>query len=126
MNDYKFKTRRLDDNGDIMLSGDMWIYDIEAVAQTVQTRLKLFSKEFWRDINEGVPWISKILNKNGLNNTLQAKNSIIKNRILETKHVLSILSFDSSFDYNSRKLTITVSLITDFGQTQPLTTSTTA
>ena len=111
----KYKTRKLDGNGDFVISGEVWIYDIEAITQTIDTRLKLFSAEYWRDVSEGTPWISSILGKNNSKNTLQSKSLLLKNRILNTEGVLSILSWSSDFDYTFRKLTITATILTEYG-----------
>ena len=43
------RVRRLID-GDIATSGVIWLYDRDAVAQTISTRLKLFLGEYFRDI----------------------------------------------------------------------------
>lgn len=111
----KFRTRRLDSNGDIVTSGSIWVYDLEAVAQTIETRLRLFSGEYWRDVTEGTPWVDRILSKNNQSNTVQAKITLIKNRILNTEHVLSIVSWSSDFSYQDRKLSVVATVITDFG-----------
>ena len=111
----KFRTRKLDDNGDFTISGSVWIYDIDAVAQTIDTRLKLFSGEFWRDVTEGTPWIERILTKNNRTNTIQSKISIIKNRILNTGGVVSILEWNTDFSYQDRKLSVQATILTEFG-----------
>ena len=111
----KFRTRKLDDNGDFTISGSVWIYDIEAVAQTIDTRLKLFSGEFWRDVTEGTPWIESILTKNNRTNTIQSKISILKNRILNTGGVVSILEWNTDFSYQDRKLSVQATILTEFG-----------
>ena len=111
----KYRTRRLDENGDIVTSGDVWIYDIEAVAQTINTRLNLFAGEFWRDVTEGVPWITDILGKNNNRNTLQSKATILRNRILNTEGVISILEWSSDFTYTDRVFSINATVLTEFG-----------
>ena len=111
----KFRTRKLDDNGDFTISGSVWIYDIDAVAQTIDTRLKLFSGEFWRDVTEGTPWIESILTKNNRTNTIQSKISILKNRILNTGGVVSILEWNTDFSYQDRKLSVQATILTEFG-----------
>lgn len=115
---YKYRTRKLDENGDIATSGTVWIYDIDAVAQTIETRLRLFAGEFWRDVTEGTPWIESILTKNNQRNTIQSKLSIIKSRILNTDGVVSIVDWQSDFSYQDRKLSITATILTEFGLTQ--------
>lgn len=111
----KFRTRKLDSNGDIATSGVVWIYDLEAVAQTIETRLRLFSGEYWRDVTDGTPWIERILSKNNQTNTLQAKTALIKSRILNTEHVISILAWEADFSYTDRKYSVNATILTDFG-----------
>lgn len=111
----KYRTRKLDSNGDPVISGTVWLYDIDAIAQTIQTRLNLFSGEFWRDVTEGTPWIGSILGKNNAQKTVQAKASILKSRILDTDGVLSILEWENDFDYSDRKFTVTATVLTEYG-----------
>lgn len=111
----KYRTRRLDSNGNPVISGKVWIYDIEAVAQTIDTRLKLFAGEYWRDVTDGTPWIDKILTKNNRTNTLQSKISILKERILQTSGVISILEWTTDFNYTSRNLSVIATVLTEFG-----------
>ena len=117
MADYKYTVRKLDENGDMCLSGSVWLYDIDAVTQTINTRLKLFSKEYWRDVSEGTPWLKEILGKTNSQNTLSYKENLIKDRMLGTFGVLSILEWSSDFDNSSRKLSIKASILTEFGAT---------
>lgn len=111
----KYRTRRLDSNGDPVISGKVWIYDIEAVAQTIDTRLKLFAGEYWRDVTDGTPWIENILTKNNRTNTLQSKITILKERILQTGGVISILEWTTDFSYTSRNLSVIATVLTEFG-----------
>ena len=110
----KYRTRRLEE-GSPVLSGNVWIYDIEAIAQTINTRLNLFSGEFWRDVSEGTPWISDILGKNTRSKTLQSKSTILKDRILNTDGVISILEWSSDFSYTDRKFSVNATVLTEFG-----------
>lgn len=112
---YKYRTRKLDDNGDFVISGTVWLYDVDAIEQTINTRLKLFSSEYWRDVSDGTPWITSILGKNNSTNTLQSKSVLLKNRILNTDGVVSILDWTSDFDYTTRKFTITATILTEYG-----------
>ena len=111
----KYRTRRLDGNGNPVISGKVWIYDIEAVAQTIDTRLKLFAGEYWRDVTDGTPWIENILTKNNRTNTLQSKITILKDRILQTGGVISILEWTTDFNYTSRNLSVIATVLTEFG-----------
>lgn len=111
----KYRTRRLDENGDPVISGKVWIYDVDAVAQTIDTRLKLFAGEYWRDVTDGTPWIDRILTKNNRTNTLQSKIAILKERILQTGGVISILEWTTDFNYTSRNLSVIATVLTEFG-----------
>ena len=113
----KHRTRRLDENGEPVISGKVWIYDIEAVAQTIDTRLKLFAGEYWRDVTDGTPWIDRMLTKNNRTNTLPSKITILKDRILQTEGVISILSWKTDFNYQDRRLIINADILTEFGVT---------
>lgn len=115
MADYTYRVRKLDDDGDISFSGTTWLYDIEAIEQTIKTRLNLISKEYWRNVSDGTPWFSSILGKVNSQSTVAAKEQIIKERILETFGVLSIASWDSDFDRSGRKISITAQIITEVG-----------
>lgn len=111
----QYRTRKLDENGDPVISGQVWIYDIEAIAQTINTRLNLFSGEFWRDVTEGTPWIGRILGKNNSTNTLQSKSTILKNIIRNTQGVISILEWSSDFSYTDRKFSVNATVLTEYG-----------
>ena len=111
----QYRTRKLDKNGDPVISGQVWIYDIEAIAQTINTRLNLFSGEFWRDVTEGTPWIGRILGKNNSTNTLQSKSTILKNIIRNTQGVISILEWSSDFSYTDRKFSVNATVLTEYG-----------
>lgn len=110
-----FRTRALDDDGDIVTSGEVWIYGVYAVAQTIRTRLMLYMGENWRDASDGTPWIQKILGKNNNKNNILSKQAILKKRILETDYVLSIPSWSYDFDYSTRTMSITATIVTEFG-----------
>ncbi len=115
MANYKQRVRRLDANGDIIMSGNAWLYDIDAVAQTIKTRLNLFSKEYWRDVSEGTPWLKSILGKTNNSNTLAQKERLLKNRIITTEGVISISEWNSDFSYPDRKLSVDATVLTEFG-----------
>lgn len=98
--------------GDITTSGQQFITGTEEVAQTVKTRLRLFLGEYFRDINDGVPWWESILGKDG---TLSSKEAIIKNRIIRTPGVIRLVSFSTTFDLPTRVYTIKAGILTQSG-----------
>lgn len=106
--------RRLDANGDFMLTGTGADYHRNtpaAVAQCVATRLKLFAGEYFLDLNEGTPWKTGVLGKG----TRDTYTQVIKDRILGTPGVTEIVSFSSSIDPTERSLTVEVTINTLYG-----------
>lgn len=98
--------------GDIVTSGVQFLTGQEEIAQTIRTRLKLFTGEYFRDINDGTPWFELILIKSS---TLSQKDSAIKRRIAETEGVTQILSYNTDYGIDSRTYTVTCEVATVFG-----------
>ena len=112
--------RKLDPvTGDIVTSGDQFINGREEIAQTIQTRLRLFSGEYFRDITIGTPWFDKILTKQG---TASSKDAIIKNVIARTPGVVRLTSYNTDFNIDIRQYAISVGVLTTFGEVTFLTT----
>lgn len=106
--------RLLDSDGDIATSGRQFTTEVEEVAQTVKTRLRLFLGEYFRDVTDGTPWWESILGKEG---TLSSKEAIIKNRIIRTEGVTQLIEFNTDFDINTRAYTVTAGILTQYGST---------
>jgi len=107
--------RQLQADGDITTSGQQFTDEINEVAQTVTTRLKLFLGEYFRDITDGTPWFEQVMNKAS---SLSAKEAAIKNRIIRTDGVLQLTSFETNFDLPTRTYTVNAGILTPFGATQ--------
>jgi hypothetical protein len=107
--------RALDENGDIKTSGVQFISGQDEIAQTITTRLKLFSGEYFRNITDGTPWFDIILPKN---TSLSLKDSFIKSRIAETNGVRGLLSYSSNYDIDLRKYSVSSEVLTEFGVLQ--------
>jgi hypothetical protein len=108
------KVRMLDDDGDYRLGhGTSDFYDdaAEGVAQNVRTRLALWRGQWFLNTEEGTPWLQEIL---GYRN---AADAIIKARILGTPGVTEIESFESVFDPDERRLSVTATINTVYGKT---------
>jgi hypothetical protein len=86
----------------------------ECVAQAVQTRLLLYLGEWFLDTTDGTPWFQNIVGKQYNNNN---PDVYVKQRILGTPNVTSILSFNSSFNGKTRSYTMTAVIITAYGNT---------
>ena len=106
-------TVRRIDGDDISTSGTQFLTEREEVAQTISTRLNLFLGEYFRDINEGMPWFQSIIPKN---TSLDTKEAIIKRHVLQTPDVVRWLEFQTDYSVDLRKYTVTGSVLTTFGQ----------
>lgn len=104
--------RRIQDDGDIATSGTQFLTDAEEIAQTIKTRLKLFSGEYFRNILDGTAWFEVVLGKG---QPLELKEAVIKRRIIQTQGVASIFKFDADFDLNPRQYSISAGVVTPFG-----------
>lgn len=78
------------------------------VGQKVRTRLLLWEGEWFLDRTEGTPWLQQIVGKNK-NPTYDLA---IQQRILETSGVKSIESYSSSVDGITRRLSVSVTIVT--------------
>lgn len=106
--------RKLDASGDYTLGGGgaFLVNTPEAVAQAVLTRLRLWRGEWFIDITDGTPWATDVLGK-----VRQGRNpdAVIKQRILGTEGVTEITSYSSTFDGDTRKLSVTATINTTYG-----------
>jgi hypothetical protein len=113
--------RKEDANGDYVFGNqgaDFYRDQPEAVAQAVKTRLGLYTGEWFLDTTDGTPWRTEVLGKY----TKDTYDAIIKARILDTQGVDEILAYSSSFDGNTRVLSISATINTIYGQTPVATT----
>jgi len=101
-----------DDTGDIVTSGQQFIYTRDEIAQTVKTRLSLFLGEYFRDILDGTPWYEQILGKFS---SLDTVESVLRVRIATSPGVIRLTSFTSDFDINSRTYSVTAGILSVFG-----------
>lgn len=106
--------RKLDANGDYVFGhqqADFYRDQPEAAAQAVQTRLGLFTGEWFLDTTEGTPWRTDVLGKY----TQNVYDATLKARILETDGVKSIDAYASTLDRQSRRLTVSATISTIYG-----------
>jgi hypothetical protein len=109
--------RRLDENNDYTFGrgrGD-YISDIDAVAQIIKTRLRLFLKEWWEDQADGLPLFQDILTY-GFKK--EKADQIIAERVLGSPYVNSITSLSSNYNGDTRRYSIIIEVDTDFGVLQ--------
>jgi len=108
--------RKQDADGDYTWGhqdGDFYRDQAEAVAQAVQTRLRLTLGEWFLDVTDGTPWNTQVLGKY----TKDQYDAAITDRILGTQGVTEIVSYASSVDSQARVLTVTTTINTQYGQT---------
>ncbi len=109
------KYRKLDASDDYTFGtgGDFYQNQPEAVAQAILTRLRLWYGEWFLDVADGMPWNEEVLGKR-----FKTRNpdGAIKTRILGTEGVQEIVSYSSTFDGNTRSLSVQCTVNTIYGQ----------
>lgn len=110
--------RKLDADGDYTLGsgGDFLKNTPEAVGQAIGTRLKLWRGEWFVDITDGTPWNEQVLGKLGARSG-RHPDAAIKQRILGTFGVTEITAYNSTFNGETRQLTVAATVNTIYGQT---------
>jgi len=107
--------RKLDSGGDYAFGhgqADFHQDSPEGVAQAVATRLGLLAGEWFLDLQEGTPYVPAALGRH----TLESYDPMIRARILDTEGVTGISAYESSFDAQTRKLSVSVTIETVYGQ----------
>ena len=107
------RVRRLNDDGDLVTRGKMFLSERDAIAQTIETRLRLFLGEYFRDITDGMPWFQQILGKF---ENINAVEAVIRNRIVRSPGVIRLLSFSMEYDLDARELAIYAYVLTQYGE----------
>lgn len=108
--------RILSEDGDMTFgSGSLnfFIDSPDAVAQLVLTNLKLWVGEWFLDLSEGTPFAQAVLGMNKKETATPA----IRNVILNTNGVKSIISFSENIDPNERRYSFSAIIDTIYGQT---------
>lgn len=108
--------RKQDENGDYTFGNGLnnfHIDNVDAVAQAIDTRLKLWVGEWFADVSDGTGWSQAILGKHSEN----LYELTLRQRVLDTQGVISIQEFQSALDPNTRSLVVTMVVETVYGQT---------
>jgi hypothetical protein len=109
------KVRKITSDGDYQLGHgnlDFFQDTADGVAQNVMTRLALWRGTWFIDTQAGTPWLQEVLGKH------DAVDVVLRSRILETPGVLSIKSFESILNLETRRLTISAIINTQFGDAE--------
>jgi hypothetical protein len=106
--------RKLDVNGDYSFGhslNDFYIDNINAVSQSVLTRLQLYQGSWFLDTTAGVPWNTQVLGRS----SARTRDIVIKSVILGTNGVTGITTYSSSLQ--NRQLSITATITTVYSTT---------
>lgn len=99
--------RALDTNGDMTFGRgnlNFLIDSSDAVAQAIQTRLRLWTGEWFLDSTVGTPWMTQIIGRN----TTKLYDRAIKDRVLGTRGVSQISDYSSTVIDRHLKAQMTV------------------
>ncbi len=111
------KYRKLDENDDFVFGHNKqdYLLDSKAVAQAIYTRIKLLKNEWWEDLEDGTPLFQKVLGSKITPNTKNAVDLIMRDRILNTPDVETILGYKSEVDTVNRVYSMVCSVQTKYG-----------
>lgn len=102
--------RQLDQNGDYTVGLPFLVNSPRCVAQAISTRLKLWRTEWFLDKTAGTPWRQSILGKS------VNPDAFIKQAVLGTQGVTSIVSYSSAPVGRTRALNVSGVVDTLFSQ----------
>lgn len=106
---------RKEDNGDYTFGLNQFSENTpETVAMAVRSRLLLWLEEWFLDDREGTPHAQKVLGKN----PAQGYALAVKERISSTPGVTEITAFGLDLNTSVRKVTITATINTLYGETR--------
>lgn len=108
--------RKLDSDGDYSAghgSADFFVDEPNAVAQSVLTRLRLWTNEWFLNTDEGTPYREQVL---GVRRR-QTAGPAIKLRIASTEGVTSVDEFNADYDGDSRHIAVAATISTVYGET---------
>lgn len=107
--------RTLDANSDYTFgqnNANFLVDSPEAVAQAIQTRLKLIQGEWFLDQTAGTPYNTEILGAG----TQSTRDLAVQTVILETQGVTDIAEYASYLDPSTRQFTVSAVVNTQYGQ----------
>ncbi len=90
-----------------------FISDLQAVAQIIATRLRLFQGEWFLNLSDGLPLFQSMLGSSGSQRNLDVITNFLSARILGTPYVTGIASLLTS--YADRKFQFSAVVSTQFG-----------
>jgi len=112
--------KALNGNNDIFIKDGSFATVSEGAhaVQHLRTRLRFFLGEWFLDLTVGVPYLQQILKKPF---DMAKVEALIKSEILNTPDIEKLTRFESSFNGETRKLTINVDAETSYGLVEGVT-----
>lgn len=95
------RVRKVDANGDRVFGGDQTAFHRntpQAVAQVCESRLNLWTSQWYLDLNEGTPYETDVLGFR----TEATRDAVLQARILGSPGVSEIKSYSSALNRQSR------------------------
>ncbi|WCS27224.1 hypothetical protein LOK46_10525 [Methylobacterium sp. NMS14P] len=108
------RVRKVDANGDRVFGGNQAAFlrnSPEAVAQICESRLNLWTGQWYLDRTSGTPYETDVLGYR----TESVRDLVMQARILETPGVSGLVAYSSTTDRNTRTFTPTAEVATIFG-----------
>lgn len=106
--------RKLDSDGDFVTghgAADFYADQVEAIAQSILTRLRLWRGEWFLDTAEGTPYKEEALGVR----RLRTAGPAIRRRIATTSGVTEVKEFNVSYDSETRHLSVACTVATAYG-----------
>jgi hypothetical protein len=114
----QFSVRSLSPSGDYVMGGNLsnfYIDSPQAVGQCIETRILLFTGEWYLNTTDGTPWFTlPIMGKS----TAAGRDAAIRQRILQTPFVTGLSNYSSAVDVRTRAWTVSCTVQTAFGPYQ--------
>ena len=110
------RVRKLDPNGDFSWGhgqSDFLVNTPQAVGQCVQTRLELYTGDWFLNLAEGTPWRTQVVGKR----TESTRDPAVRARILGTQGVTGLDTYASQSDRGTRGFAVQATVNTIYGKT---------
>lgn len=101
--------------GDLVVDGaDLaLVSDLDAIGQSVRTRLRFFLGEWFADLDVGVPWWQSIFVKNP---NLGVVREALRSTVADTPGIARVEAFDFAFAAATRDLSVSFRARADTGE----------
>lgn len=108
------RIRKVDESGDYVFGhgvADFHVDVPDGPALLAMERLRLWLRDWYQDTTDGTPYRERVLGRH----TETVRDLVLRARILGTEGVRAITAYDAALDPNTRKLTVSATIDTEFG-----------